>query len=269
MAQVIRPGQADRKGPPRPGLRIRLRAAHGLTPRHILREPLVLPVVIGEFTVEEEFLWEDFGTVGSGEHSTPAAGKRANPLQTFTADTLSLTWNPRWLVAPHQSPRQIRRWLMAIGRSRAVFNLLAINRPGADFAEFNGLARMSSLARTLKPGEADTRYFTIGFKQYRPMNARRRRHGGPRLPTTHKLKATDTLRSLADHYYGTGQIWRLIANANGLTKWGSENPIVKTKRYKVGDRIKIPQRPDRPRQDPVTGGTEPSRSGIVPNDPIG
>lgn len=262
---VAGPGAAS-QGAPRLGLRVRLRAVHGLTPRHILRQPLVLPVVIGEFTVEEEYLWEDFPTVGSGEHSTPAAGKNAAPLQSFDAETLTLSWSPKWLVAPNQDPRHVRRALMEIGRKRAVFDLLATNRPGADFAEFAGYARLARMARTLKPGEPDTRYFALSFKQFRPMNAPRRRHG-PRLPTTHKLDANDTLRSLARHYYGDGSMWRLIANANGLRNWGSEDAIVKTKRFDVGDRIKIPDRPDRPGST-GSGGTE-YPGAVIEGSPLG
>lgn len=243
---------------PRLGLRLRMRAVHGLTPRHVLRQPLVLPVVVGEFTVEEEFLWEDFGTVGAGERSSPASGKHASGLQGFDIESLTISWDPRWLVNPGLSPRKVRRTLMEIGRKRAVFDCLAINRPGADYAEFSGYARLARLARTLKPGEPDTRYLTISVKQYRPMNAPRRRHG-PRLPTTHRLDANDTLRSLAAHYYGDGSMWRLIANANGLRNWGSEDPIVQTKRFNVGDRIKIPDRPDR---TPPNGGTEAEPIGV-------
>lgn len=226
---------------PRPGLHARLRAIEELTPAQVLRTPLTLPVVIGEeFTVEEEFLWEDFNTVGGGEHSSPAPGQ-GRPQARFTGETMSLTWNPRWLATPHVSPERMRRELLRIGRRRAIFDLLVVNKPNADFAEFSGYATIRRIARTIKRGEPDTRYYSIDFAEYRPMSVGQRKHRfGTRRPTTVALDKDDTLRSLAREHLGHEGYWRNIAQANGLTNWGSNDPIVDSKRYKVGDRIKIP-----------------------------
>lgn len=225
----------------RGGLHVRLSAIHTLTPRAVLRAPLLLPVVIGEeFSIDEEYPWEDFTTVGSGEHSSPAPGN-ARPQAKFTGETMSLTWDARWLANPDISPEKLRRELLRIGRRRAIFDLLVVNRPRADFAEFNGYASIRRISRAIKRGEADSRYYTIDFAEYRPMSAGRRKHRyGARTPTTHALDKNDTLRSLARELLGNEGYWRLIAQANGLTNWGSDDPIVDSKRYKVGDRIKIP-----------------------------
>lgn len=234
----------------REGLHARLRAIHNLTPRQVLRSPLLLPVMIGEeLSVEEEYLWEDFGTVGDGEHSSPAPGKSARPQQKFTGETLSLTWDARWLANPGVNPEKLRRELLRIGRERALFDLLILNKPGADFAEFSGYANIRRITRGLKRGESDTRYYTIDFAEYRPMTVGRKKHRfGPRLPSTHALTKTDTLRSLARELLGNEEKWRMIARANGITKWGGNDPLVDSKRFKVGDRIKIPY-------DLVSGGT--------------
>lgn len=234
---------------PRAGLHARLRAIHNLTPAHVLRSPLTLPVVIGEeFTVEEEFQWEDFPTVGGGEHSSPSPGK-GRPQATFTGDTMSLTWNPRWLAKPNVSPERLRRELLGLGRRRAIFDLLIVNKPSADFAEFSGYATIRRISRVIKSGEPDTRYYTIDFKEYRPLSVSRRKHRyGPKLPNTHALGKDDTLRSLARELLGNESHWRLIARVNGITNWGGDDPLVDSKRFKAGDRIKIPY-------DLLSGGT--------------
>lgn len=235
---------------PRAGLHARLGAVHGLTPRQVLRSPLTLPVVIGdEFTVEEEYGWEDFTTVGAGEHSSPSPGEHARPQAKMSGETMTLTWSPHWLAAPHQSPEKVRRELLKIGRKHAIFDLLIINKPSADYAEFSGYATIRRMARTIKRGEADTRYYSFDISEYRPMDTGQKRHRfGPRLPTTHALDANDTLRSLARELLGKEQYWRLIAQVNGIDNWGGNDPIVNSKRYKVGDRLKIPY-------DLISGGT--------------
>lgn len=226
---------------PRPGLHARLRAVNDFTPAQVLRTPLLLPVMVGdELSIDEEYPWEDFTTVGDGEHSSPAPGN-ARPLAKFSGETMSLTWNPRWLAAPNVNPEKVRRELLRIGRRRAIFDLLVVNKPRSDFAEFSGYATIRRISRGIKRGEADSRYYSIDFVEYRPMGlGRRKRRFGARRPTTHGLDANDTLRSLARELLGNEGYWRNIAEANGITKWGSNDPLVDSKRYKVGDRIKIP-----------------------------
>lgn len=234
------------RGGPRPGLHARLRRVTDLTPRRVLRQPLLLPVVTGEeFSVEEEGLWEEFDTVGAGRFASPAAGEHAEALKTFSANSMTLTWNPGWLTNPDIGPEQVLKTLRAILRKRAIFDLLIVNKPSPGYAEFAGFASIRSLSIGLKRGEPDARYLTINLSSHRRMSSRRRRHGkAANLPTTAKLDANDTLRSLAKHYYGTGSLWKLIAAANGIKNWGSEDALIKMDRYKVGDRVKIPIRPD-------------------------
>lgn len=225
----------------RPGLHVRLRSVHDFTPAHLLRQPLLLPVMIGEeLAIDEEYPWEDFTTIGSGEHSSPAPG-HARPQARFTGETMSLTWDARWLANPDVNPEKLRRELLRLGRQRAIFDLLVVNKPSADFAEFSGYAAIRRISRAIKRGEPDSRYYSIDFAEYRPMTVGQRKHKfGSKRPTTHVLDKNDTLRSLARQYLGHEGYWRLIATANGLTNWGSNDPIVDSKRYKVGDRIKIP-----------------------------
>jgi hypothetical protein len=234
----------------RPGLHARMRSVPGLTPRSVLREPLRLPVVMGDsFTTEEESLWEEFDTVGAGRFASPAAGKDARALTTVTTESMTMTWDPGFLTNPDTGALMMIRNLRKILRKRAVFDLLVVQKPNVtELPDFSGLATIRRLAITTKSGEPESRYFQIDISSHREIDAQRRRHtagSGARsnLPTTAKLSATDTLRSLAEHYYGSGSAWRQIAGANGLSQWGSEDPLVKMGRYKVGDRIKIPQPP--------------------------
>lgn len=248
-------GSVHPKGHPRPGLHARLRRVSDLTPHTVLRQPFHLPVVIGsDFTTEEEALWEEFDTVSSGRYAQAAAGEHGEALQTVSVEALTMTWDPGWLTEPHVNPKEVLNTLRRILRKRAVFDLLVVQKPNNFFgAEFSGYASLRRLSITARRGEPDTRYLQMDISSHRRMSARRRRHGkASNLPTTVELDKNDTLRSLAGHFYGSGEYWRLIANANGISNWGSETPLVQMNRYKPGDRIKIPERPHR---TPPNGGT--------------
>lgn len=57
---------------------------------------------------------------------------------------------------------------------------------------------------------------------------------GKKLPTTHVVKKGDTLRKLADRYYGEPGKWRAIAKANKI-----KDPT----KLKVGRKLRIPKEP--------------------------
>lgn len=248
MPSKAHPRAQNLPGHAREGLHARFRAVRGLTPRAVLRSPLTLPVVIGEeFTVEEEALWEEFDTIGGGRHAQAAAGKHGQALKTMSGEALTMTWDPGFLVNPHVTMEQVKRQLEAILHERAAFDLLIVNKPHSTFAEFAGFATLRRLSISLKRGEPDSRYLQMDLSSHRRVSSRERGHGpglsGSNLPTTTELTEDMTLRSLAEHYYGSGAAWRNIAGANGISNWGSEDPLVKMGRYKVGDRIKIPEAP--------------------------
>lgn len=230
----------------RPGLRLRLTAIPDLTPRNILRKPLYLPCVLGpDFEVEEEALHTDFDTVAAGQFSSPAGGKKAPQLKSLSFDALTLTWDAKWLVYPDVTPQEVRQELNEILRSRQPVELFAFLGPHGDDEELRMFATLRGLRRILRQGETDTRYYSLDWKQYRsPVIRRKGASGGSgKLPAQHKLTESDTLRSLANHYYGTGELWLFLASENGIKSWGSEDPLVKMGRYKVGDSFKIPLAP--------------------------
>lgn len=245
MPNKAHPHAQNLPGHPREGLHARFRAVRGVTPRAVLRAPLILPVVIGdEFTVEEEALWEEFDTVGAGRFAQPAAGDDAPALHTVSGEGMTMTWDPGFLVNPDVHMKVVKKELQRILRKRATFDLLVLNKPRGEFAEFSGLASLRRLSITLKRGEPDTRYLSFDLSSQRLMTAGERGHGAnSNLPTTTTITNDSTLRNLAEHYYGDGSEWRLIAVVNGITSWGSEDDLVKMGRYKVGDRIKIPELP--------------------------
>jgi hypothetical protein len=229
----------------RAGLRLRLTAIPGLTPKAILRSPLYLPVVLGpDFEVQEEALHSDFETVGAGQFSSPAGGKHAPQLKNLDFETLSLTWDAKWLVFPDTTPEEVREELQAILSSRKPVELFAYVGPNGKGSEIRMMATLRSFRRILRHGENDTRYFSLEWKQYRDLGvARKGANAYAGLPTTHTLDKEDTLRSIADHYYGTEAMWQFLASQNGIKSWGGDDPLVKMDRYKVGSKIKVPVPP--------------------------
>lgn len=232
------------------GLRVRFSRASGLTASGLLRRPFYLPVVIGEFTVEEDFPHREYDSHRLGQFSVPGqGGKRSRQLRTTDLEMLTIDWRARWLTE-WEDPRTVQNRIIALARSKTPFEVAALLQWGEP-EELRMLATIRNIRRTLKPGEADTRYWVIQLNEYRKHGASRRTagagKGGVSLPTKHKLRETDTFVSLARRYYGTNE-WRHIAHANGLAKpsspWGGDTAIVKHSRYKVGDFVKIPDYAD-------------------------
>jgi hypothetical protein len=227
----------------RPGLRVRLRRVQGLTPKNTLREPLYLPCLIGqEFIQIKTAGHSEWQTVSAGEFSQGWGGKRAPTLDDLSFDSLSLTWDADWLTNPDTDPDEMRRELDRVLGSRKAFHLAIFLYPNGRGAEARGLYTLRSVERRLPRGEPDTRYYTLQFKEFREPNQRRRSsRKSERLPVRHLVQKGDTLRKLAKRYYGDGSLWRVIANVNGISNWGSEDDLTKIKRFeKDGARITVP-----------------------------
>lgn len=67
-----------------------------------------------------------------------------------------------------------------------------------------------------------------------PVSGGKKGGKGKKLPTTHVVKKGDTLRRLADRYYGEPGKWRIIAKANSI-----KDPDT----LKVGRKLRIPKEP--------------------------
>lgn len=228
-----------------PGLRVRFKRIRGVTAKGVLESALYLPVVLNDFSFEETADHRDYTTVSAGEFSVPAPGPAsARMLRTTSLETLTLDWYrfARWLVARGRDPQEVRAELFRIMRSRTPFELLAALDVHSGPEELRMNATLRGISRVLRPGEADTRYYTLDVKEWRDNAVKRRGQGSSgRLPTTAKLTAQTTLSSLSKHFYGSGASWRLIAAANGIKSWGASTPLVESKRFKVGDKVKIPK----------------------------
>lgn len=226
------------------GLRVRLRRIPGLTSKDVLRRPLHLPCVIGpEFTQVKTKAHSEWQTVSAGEYSQPIGGKGAPTLDDLSFDSLSLTWDAEWLTNPETGPVEMKRNLERVQESGDPFHLAVFLHPYGRGAEVRGLYTLRSIERRLPRGEPDTRYYTLQFKEFRRAGqVRRTSRRAERLPVRHKVQKGDTLRSLANRYYGDGSLWRVIQSVNGIGQWGPEDDLTKIPRFAKKDaKITIPK----------------------------
>lgn len=222
-------------------LRVRLSKIAGETPHGVLDQPLYLPAVLGDFTVVEEASFEEYQTHKSGMFAAAAAGPAtARQLRTVDLQALTIDWAAPWAV--YTDPRDVMNELNAVLRSRRPCELFAILNWG-DPSELRMNVNLRRLERTLRPGETDTRYWTIAISEWRnPRTGRQSADspGKPRFPTTGKITASTTLQDLSSSFYGDATQWRLIGGANGLAAWGPRTAIIKSGLFRVGSKLIIP-----------------------------
>lgn len=232
----------------RDGLRVRLSRARGLTPKGILESPIWLPVVLGDFTVNEGAAHTDYETHRRGEFSVPGqGGGRARMLRSTDLDSMTLDWDATWLTW-YRNPHAIKKELRKILHGKRPVKLLAQNYLSgrAQKEEVRMLVTLRDTTRTLKPGEPDARYWTLEIREYRRHSVRRLQNEESRgflLPMKHKLRESDTLIYLSKHYYGFHWGWRDIRDANGLSGFGARTEIVKSEKFKKEDLLNIPKKP--------------------------
>jgi hypothetical protein len=225
-------------------LRVRFSRIPGETPRGILDTPMYLPAVLGDFTVVEEASFEDYRTHKAGEFSAPAAGPAtARMLRTVDVQAITIDWAAPW--ATFTEPREVMNTLNAILRSRRPVEMFAILTWGNP-SELRMDVNLRRTERTLRPGEADTRYWTLAITEWRDAKSKRRSTDDPskpRFPTTLQITKAGknmTLQDAASMMYGDATLWRQIGGANGLAAWGPRTPVIKSGLFKVGDKLIIP-----------------------------
>lgn len=242
------------------GLVVRFSPIHGVTPKSALHHKIWLPATLNTFVVSEDALHNEYDTLSAGTFSQAALGPAsARRLRSTSLDSLTVAVDAPWFVYRGQDPHSLRVRLHEILRHRKPVRLLATLHPHPNaHPELDMHVTFRSITEDKqRPGERDTRYFTIAISEWRDPRAKRRSHyrgagpgrgsrkHGENLPTTHKLKADDTLASLSHEYYGRYDEWRAIRDANGIPhRFGSKDKIVSLPgHFKAGAKIKIPQVP--------------------------
>lgn len=224
------------------GLRVRLTAIRGLTPKGILERPLYLPAVLNEYSRERTANFTDFQTHAAGEFSIPMlGGASARSLDELDLEFLTLDWQAPWLVE-WRRPEDVQAEIGAVLDARRPVLMLVMMELGHDRPqEFRDKVTLRRTRETLKPGEADTRYWEVDWKVWRPLSGARLSTRGTSLPTRARLKADTTFGGLSRLYYKMTLGWRQIARTNAVTRWGPDEPIVNLPKFKVGDYVKIPR----------------------------
>lgn len=228
------------------GLRARLARIPGQTPKGVLGRPLVLPAVVRTFGWTEDASHSEYDTLRAGQFSQPAMGpataRRLRQLDDI--ETLTLTWDPPWLVNRGLDPHRVYSDLFAVLRSRRPVQL-TVTPANDERAVLRMKVTIRSIATQIREGEPDTRYYVLRITEWREADvSRRSKRGGDssKLPTTHKLAAEDTLYSLSQRYYKSAMGGAAdIAKANRIKGWGKKDPLVGMRRFKVGDKITIPK----------------------------
>lgn len=226
------------------GLRVRLSRIPGQTPKGLLSKPMYLPALLDGFANVETALHSEYTTIADGEFSQPAMGDAsARSLRTpDDMETLTVEWDPPWLVEQGQDPKVVRDTLFAILRSKRPVAILVTPKLGGDTVFMNMNITFRQLAERMKPGEPDSLYFSITPKEWRDNSVERSGEGrGSTLPTTHKIDEDDSLYSLSQFFYHSAAGAPDIARANGIKNFGKKTALVKHPRFKVGSKLKIPK----------------------------
>jgi hypothetical protein len=263
-------GSATRRTPSTggQGVRVRFTPIKGETPHAVLARALYLPALLGDWQISEDGAHNDYETVRHGEFSSRRFGSRRDMrmLRTLDMEALTLYWRATWAHPSYQRPDWIEKKLYMILRARCpVLMLVRLKQDGWDDILVRMNVTFRSVQMSVKHGEPDTKYWSIQLKEWRHTGTGRRGHGvgKVKLPTTHRLKRTDTLQSLAKKYYGSGHGWAAIAKRNGIKKWGMTSHIVNMSRFKVGSRIKIPKKPTKANTQPTKPGGKGSSGGAT------
>lgn len=241
------------------GVRVRLTRIRGVTAPGVAEEPIWFPAgALNEFVVDEDSNISEYDTVGHGQFAAPAPGRpgRKRRLRVCDIETAAFFGDNAILTARGIDPQALRDELEAVIRSETAVRLLVTLRLPRERGrsirpEVDMPATVRSIRRTLKHGEALTRYWTVRFVEDRDPTLGRRRYGGdpPGVQSNrggssvkHRLDGNDTLESLAKRYFKDKSAWRALANAIGMKSWGARTPLVQNARWKVDQPITIPDK---------------------------
>lgn len=240
------------------GLRVELRAIPGVT-----THPKFFPFrfqcpPLETFRVDSAVSANDYSTIDRGIFTNMTGVE----LMTVSFDTLVTVAPAPWVVHPkYWNPNLARRRLRKIIQRRSPVRLVAW-KPGnkrkrhpKPIIELNMMVTMRSMGSEERSGEPLDKYFNVDFTQWRDP-VQRRRVQKRQWPIRHKLTKRDTLATLAKKYFNdASRAGQMRPNVPKLgIRWGKNTPIVKSKKYKVGDVLVL----RRPRNE-FDGGGPPKR----------
>lgn len=245
------------------GLKVRLQAIKGVTPKNLLKTPYYFQCpptdTISYSYGHNSQVYTTIPTTMSGGDYKRIGGKK---LRTIAFSTLIVDTAQSFVLASHLDANvsaeqdditSLLHGMIKLAEGYKseppVFHLL-ISHDWRSHVEIAMQATLPDLSIEERGGETDARYLSVTFEQWREpfttdQSLKRRRAGGKDFPITIMLKAGDTLYSLAHHYYGKKGAGRpgaqAIAKQNAITDWGFATPLVNMKRYKVGSKLVIPE----------------------------
>jgi hypothetical protein len=246
----------------RPGLHIQLRKINDVAgSRSMLKRPYYFQTPpLEEFSHEHGHERTTYMTIGRGEFSK-RIGRR---LITCQFRTVIVEWG-RFVVRPDYRVEKLTDELIEIAEKGYPFRMLATNSY-ADRPELDIEAVLLSCTPTETAGESDARYFDLSFQEWRDASvgthSNKKRPGGKNFPFTVTLRrngtwdwhshysyakpkkgAQLTFELIARMAYGSPSRARIIAERNGMRKWGLHTPIIKSAKYKKGGKIVVPAPP--------------------------
>lgn len=211
------------------GLKITLRAAHGVTDPKVLKVPLRFQAPVTEdFSRAFSHPWSTYDTLRAGQRSRPMGAELLSiPVATLLMDGAAqdtTTGVVVWPFAPY--PQRILdelRYIAGMGpagkRGVATPFRLTINQPAVwgDAPLVNILAVVTAITATERAGSIGTEYLDVTFLEFAEDEvARRRQPTAAQRIRYHDLKPGDTLHKLAVRYYHQASAWRELRDANGI-----------------------------------------------------
>lgn len=204
--------------PGRDGLRIRLSAERGVTPKGYLRVPFRFQAPpIDSFGRPWEFGYETYTTIKLGER--PRAGGKQ--LHRISLQTMFLDEALRFMI--WRGTLDVQRLLLelrSILERPAPFRLV-IGQPAlwGPRPLVNTVAVFTRIEPEQRGGEVGTEYTSVEFMEWPGEQLERKRRPGAHhdQERRHTLRKGDTLHKLAKHYFHRASAWKLIARANGIT----------------------------------------------------
>lgn len=243
------------------GLKIKLVRIPGVTDKRLLPVPYYFQCPPTDtFTLNYGHESQTYSVIPTGT-SRGGQYKRVGgrKLRAVSFSTIVVDW-AEFMIRSHQdanaangydSLQDLVERLQHMAENGSPVHLLAAH-DWADEPEIDFYATMPDLALHEQGGEPDARYADVSFEEWRDpvvqgKSSKKQRRGGKSWPKTHVLDDDDTLYGLAKTYYGKDGAGRVgaeaIARTNAIASWGFGTPLVQSKRFKKGDKIKIEQLP--------------------------